>query len=144
MQRAAQRLRRMLGGILFLICLASWALPANASNMDDVGFLTFPTSGAPEAQEHFLRGVAILHSFGWKQARTEFQAAQKLDPDFAMAYWGESLTYNHPLISEMDLDTPRAVLSKLGSTSEERRSRLEVRRSSWTPQRLGSLQPTAS
>ena len=102
------------------ISLFFLAFSANASEMDDVGSITFPTSGSPEAQEHFLRGVAILHSFGWKQSRTEFQAAQKLDPDFAMAYWGESLTYNHPLISEWDLETPRAVLEKLGSTSEER------------------------
>jgi tetratricopeptide (TPR) repeat protein len=88
--------------------------------MDDVGFLTFPTSGAPEAQEHFLRGVAILHSFGWKQAITEFKAAQELDPDFALAYWGESLCYNHPLIREQDLDTPRAVLNRLSPTAEGR------------------------
>jgi tetratricopeptide (TPR) repeat protein len=100
---------------LFLLAFA-----ANAAEMDDVGTITFPTSGSPEAQEHFLRGVAILHSFGWKQSRTEFQAAQKLDPDFAMAYWGESLTYNHPLISEWDPETPKKVLMKLGSTSEER------------------------
>ena len=96
------------------------AFTANSAEMDDVGTITFPTSGSPEAQEHFLRGVAILHSFGWKQARTEFQAAQKLDPDFAMAYWGESQTYNHPLISEWDLETPRKVLGKLGATTEER------------------------
>jgi tetratricopeptide (TPR) repeat protein len=102
------------------ISLFFLAFAANAAEMDDVGTITFPTSGSPEAQEHFLRGVAILHSFGWKQSRTEFQAAQKLDPDFAMAYWGESLTYNHPLISEWDLETPRAVLMKLGSTTEER------------------------
>jgi tetratricopeptide (TPR) repeat protein len=106
--------------LVLSISLFLLAFSANAAEMDDVGTITFPTSGSPEAQEHFLRGAAILHSFGWKQARTEFQAAQKLDPDFAMAYWGESLTYNHPLISEMDLETPRAVLMKLGSTSEER------------------------
>jgi hypothetical protein len=102
------------------ISLFFLAFSANAAEMDDVGTISFPTSGSPEAQEHFLRGAAILHSFGWKQARTEFQAAQKLDPDFAMAYWGESLTYNHPLISEWDLETPRAVLENLGSTSEKR------------------------
>jgi tetratricopeptide (TPR) repeat protein len=106
--------------LILSIALFFLAFAANAAEMDDVGTITFPTSGSPEAQEHFLRGVAILHSFGWKQSRTEFQAAQKLDPDFAMAYWGESLTYNHPLISEWDLETPRVVLSKLGSTSEER------------------------
>jgi tetratricopeptide (TPR) repeat protein len=91
--------------------------------MDEFGTITFPTSGSPEAQAHFLRGVAILHSFGWKQARTEFQAAQAADPDFALAYWGESLTYNHPLIAEWDLDTPRAVLNRLGPTTEARLAR---------------------
>ena len=76
--------------------------------------LSFPTSGSAEAQQHFLRGVAILHSFGWKQAIAEFQAAQKLQPDFAMAYWGETLCYNHPLNAEQDAKNPRAVLARLG------------------------------
>lgn len=102
------------------ISLFSFVLAASAADLDDVGTISFPTSGSPEAQAHFLRGATILHSFGWKQSRTEFRAAQKLDPDFAMAYWGESLTYNHPLIAEWDLETPRAVLSKLGTTTEER------------------------
>ena len=86
-----------------------------------VGSLDFPTSGSPAAQEHFLRGVAILHSFGWKQAIAEFQAAQQIEPDFAMAYWGETLCYNHPLFGNPpDNDNPRAVLRRLGATSEER------------------------
>ena len=101
-------------------CLIFLAFATSADEMDDVGSVNFPTSGSAEAQKHFLRGVATLHSFGWKQARTAFQEAQAADPDFAMAYWGESLTYNHPLISEWDLETPRAVLSKLGATTEER------------------------
>lgn len=101
-------------GLFFL------AITANADDLVDIGTITFPTSGSPEAQEHFLRGAAFLHSFGWKQSRNEFQAAQKLDPDFAMAYWGESLTYNHPLIAEWDRDAPREVLRKLGATGEER------------------------
>ena len=106
---------------LFLsTCLIFLAFTANTAEMDDVGSVNFPTSGSAEAQQHFLRGVATLHSFGWKQARTAFQQAQAVDPDFAMAYWGEAMTYNHPLIAEFDLETPRVVLSKLGSTSEER------------------------
>jgi tetratricopeptide (TPR) repeat protein len=106
---------------LFLaLSLIFLSFAANAAEMDDVGWVDFPTSGSPEAQQHFLRGIAILHSFGWKQARTEFQRAQAVDPDFAMAYWGEAMTYNHPLVAEMDLETPREVLSKLGSTIAER------------------------
>jgi len=92
-----------------------------AAQGQDVGTLVFPTSTqSADAQARFLRGAAILHSFGWKQAITEFQAAQKLDPDFAMAYWGESLCYNHPLLGDNDLDSPRAVLNRLGATPAER------------------------
>src|SRR5918993_532797 len=101
---------RLLACAVIALCLVA---PASAQ-LENVGNLSFPTSAKPEAQRHFLRGVAILHSFGWKQAIAEFQAAQKLQPDFALAYWGESLSYNHPLNSQMDFKEPRAVLARLG------------------------------
>ena len=68
--------------------LATLVSPLSAQ-FDNVGSIDFPTSATGEAQQHFLRGVAILHSFGWEQAQDKFQAAQRIDPDFAMAYWGE-------------------------------------------------------
>ena len=108
---------RLLACAVIALCLVT---PASAQ-LENVGNLSFPTSAKPEAQRHFLRGVAILHSFGWKQAIAEFQAAQKLQPDFALAYWGESLSYNHPLNSQMDFKEPRAVLARLGP---DRASRL--------------------
>lgn len=98
--------------------LLSWNVAA--ADLADVGSINFPTSATGAAQEHFLRGVGILHSFGWKQAITEFRKAQALAPDFALAYWGESLCYNHPLIAERDVETPRAVLARLGATLEDR------------------------
>ena len=104
---------------LTLVCVTG-ATAASAVEIEDVGAITFPTSGSPEAQEHFLRGAGILYSFGWKQAIEQFQAAQKLEPDFAMAYWGESLCYNHPLMAEQDRDNPMNVLLRLGATPEER------------------------
>ena len=100
----------------------TFALPATAQ-FELVGSLQFPTSTqSAEAQNHFLRGVAILHSFGWKQAIEEFQTAQELDPDFVLAYWGETLCYNHPLFGEPtpDEDNPRAVLARLGPTRDAR------------------------
>ncbi|MDH3271950.1 MAG: hypothetical protein OEN56_11480 [Gemmatimonadota bacterium] len=87
---------------------------------DNVGSIDFPTSATGEAQQHFLRGVAILHSFGWNQAIEQFQAAQEVDPDFALAYWGESLSYNHPLVSQMDATEPSRVLKRLASTRAAR------------------------
>ena len=86
----------------------------------DVGSIDFATSAGEDAQEHFIRGVAILHSFGYEQAREQFHAAQEIEPDFALAYWGETLTYNHPLLPERDLESPRDALKRLGATREER------------------------
>jgi tetratricopeptide (TPR) repeat protein len=96
------------------VLVLSLATPASAQ-LENVGNLSFPTSGSADAQRHFLRGVAILHSFGWKQAIAEFQLAQKAQPGFAMAYWGETLCYNHPLNSQMDPKEPRGVLARLGA-----------------------------
>lgn len=106
-------------------------LPVAASaQFESVGSLDFPTSArSAEAQQHFLRGVAILHSFGWKQAIEQFQAAQEIEPDFALAYWGETLCYNHPLFrSDPDDENPRAALARLGSTAAERQEKAPTAR----------------
>jgi tetratricopeptide (TPR) repeat protein len=86
----------------------------------DLGTTHFPTSGAPLAQRDFLRGLLLLHSFEYAAARKAFQAAERTDPGFAMAYWGEALTHNQTLWGEQDLDAARAALAKLGATPEER------------------------
>jgi tetratricopeptide (TPR) repeat protein len=101
------------------VLVAALVAPVSAQ-LENVGTLSFPTSGSPAAQQHFLRGVAILHSFGWKQAIAEFKLAQQAQPDFAMAYWGETLCYNHPLNSEQDAKNPRAILARLGPDSASR------------------------
>ena len=107
-------------------CLVLILIAANqttSAQFQEVGSLHFPTSAkSTDAQRHFLRGVAVLHSFGWKQAIEQFQAAQELEPDFVMAYWGETLSYNHPLfgIGGLDEDNPRAVLTRLAPTREQR------------------------
>ena len=111
-----------------LILAAMATPPAAQAQGRDVGVITFPTSATGEAQDHFLRGVAILHSFGWKQAREQFHAAQAIDPDFAMAYWGESLAYNHPLVTNMNPDQPREALERLGATPEERLAKAPTQR----------------
>jgi len=105
---------------LVAVTLLALSIAPASAQFENVGTLSFPTSGSPAAQQHFLRGVAILHSFGWKQAIAEFQEAQKAQPDFAMAYWGETLCYNHPLQAEQDVKSPREVLARLGATPAER------------------------
>ena len=111
--------------VAMLLLASPWV---HSADLTGLGTVTFPTSASGPAQDHFLRGVTIMHSFGWKEARAEFQAAQRLDPDFALAYWGEALCYNHPLISEWDRETPKAVLMRLGDTLEERLAKAPTHR----------------
>ena len=111
-----------------LILAGVAASPAAHAQFDDVGVITFPTSATGEVQKHFLRGVALMHSFDWKQAREQYHAAQAIDPDFALAYWGESLAYNHPLVKNMDPTEPRKALERLAPTAEERLAKAPTER----------------
>lgn len=93
---------------------------AGASYGQEYGVTTFKNSGAEEAQEPFIRGVLMLHSFEYQDAREAFVEAQQADPDFAMAYWGEAMTHNHPVWFSQDRGAAVAALEKLGATLEER------------------------
>jgi tetratricopeptide (TPR) repeat protein len=77
-----------------------------------LGTITFPTSGQPAAQDAFVRGVLYLHSFEYDDAARAFKQAQRLDTAFAMAFWGEALTYNHPVWNQQDAARARAVLAR--------------------------------
>ena len=87
---------------------------------DKLGEIVFPNSGNAAAQVPFLRGVKLLHNIEYETAVESFQAAQKADPGFALAYWGEAMAYNHGLWAEQDANKARAALAKLGSTPEAR------------------------
>ena len=94
--------------------------PADAGQAPSLGTLTFPNSGAEAAQQAFRTGVLALHSFWYPEARDRFRKAQKLDPGFAMAYWGEAMTYEHGLWEQHDRDAARAVLARLDSVRAAR------------------------
>jgi tetratricopeptide (TPR) repeat protein len=106
--------------------LAFAAAPGFAAS--DLGKLDFPTSAPPAAQEHFVRGVAALHNFWYDEAADEFRAAEKAEPGFALAYWGEAMTYNHPIWSEEDLAGARAALAKLAPAPRERAAKAPTER----------------
>lgn len=91
----------------------SFAIVAQGAEHESIGSFDFPTSGDPAAQAHFELGVGYLHSFGFIQAQREFKLAQEIQPDFAMAYWGETFTYNHPFIGEWDAQSPMDTLERV-------------------------------
>jgi tetratricopeptide (TPR) repeat protein len=93
-----------------------------------VGSVSFENSGADAAQADFLTGLAQLHNFQYRQAAEAFRRAREIDPDFAMAYWGEAMTHNHPVWMQQDRDAARAVLAKLGPTPEARAAKAPTAR----------------
>ena len=100
------------------LCLL--AAGARAADIPQVGTYDFPTSTTnAQAQEQFMLGVGYLHSFGTTQAQEAFRKAQALDPDFAMAYWGEVFTYQHPFFGPLS-DGPGEALMRLAPTPEAR------------------------
>ena len=101
-----------LAGVLALVSLAGLSA--------ELGKIDFPTSARGEAQDRFIRGVLLLHSFMYDDAADEFQASQKADPGFALAYWGEAMTKNHPLWMQRDAEGARKILARLAPTREAR------------------------
>src|SRR5438876_1234539 len=98
--------------LVFILCSAAYA--------GQLGVVDFPTSGPPAAQSHFLQGVLLLHNFQYTEAQNEFAAAEKIAPDFAMSYWGEAMTYNHPLWHEQDQKAAVAALARLAHDATAR------------------------
>ncbi len=94
---------------LFIALLLVLAAPAFPQNL---GALDFPNSGSKEAQGPFLRGVLLLHSFEYDDAAEAFRKARRADPDFALAYWGEALTFYRPVWNREELEKGREVLEK--------------------------------
>ncbi len=122
--KTERRLRVLGAGALSSFLLAA----ALAGQPADLGKIDFPTSGPSQAQGHFLRGALLLHSFEYDDAAEEFREAQKIAPGFAMAYWGEAMTYNHPLWMEQDAGAARKVLGRLAPTKEARLAKAPTER----------------
>jgi tetratricopeptide (TPR) repeat protein len=68
-----------------------------------------PSSTAPtDVQSDFARGVALLHSFFYEEARRVFTSVAERDPKCAMAQWGIAMTWWHPIWTPPNPDEMRA------------------------------------
>lgn len=113
--------------LLFALTFAT-AVNSQSAPQGDVGEVHFANSGAASAQASFLRGLAQLHNFEYDDAAAEFRKAQQADPNFAMAYWGEAMTYTHPLWYEQDQPAARAALNRLAATPDARAAKAATAR----------------
>jgi len=128
---SAQHLSALLVVISFFCLTNAWAHEGEEENDLTppliLGVLDFPNSGSAGAQDAFDRGVKLLHSFEFDDARAAFIEAQEVDPGFAMAIWGEAMTLNHPLWAQQDRETAIEVLAKLPRRGERNTTEREER-----------------
>jgi tetratricopeptide (TPR) repeat protein len=117
-----------------LVLLAGAPAPSSAQagnpvTIDGLGTITFPvTTSSAGAERAFVRGVLLLHLFHYEEAAEAFEAAERLDPSLAMAYWGEAMTHTHGVWNDQDLDAGRAALARLGATPAARAARAATER----------------
>ncbi|HKL03700.1 MAG TPA: tetratricopeptide repeat protein, partial [Cryomorphaceae bacterium] len=78
-----------------------------------LGVVDLEVTGSEEALPKFERGLLLLHSFEYVDAREAFREAKERDPNMAMAYWGEALTYNHSLWRNQKYNEARDVVDSL-------------------------------
>jgi hypothetical protein len=94
-QEAGVRLAQL---ILFTVCAAAQEDHSQHQHaVAGLGTVDFPTSCNAAAQPLISRGAALLHSFGYEEARLAFHDAAKADPACAMAWWGVARTWYHPI-----------------------------------------------
>src|SRR5688572_23760403 len=101
---------------------------ASQARAQQLGSIQFPTSASGTTQAAFIRGVLFLHSFEYESAAAAFREAQQLSPDFALAYWGEAMTYTHPVWNEQDVGKAREALARLAPNAVSRRAKAGTKR----------------
>src|SRR5271156_6425558 len=73
------------------------AHPASAGTPERLGSVNFSISCATTVQASFNRGVALLHDFWYEEAKPQFEAIVKADPNCAMAHWGVAMSDFHQI-----------------------------------------------
>jgi tetratricopeptide (TPR) repeat protein len=116
---------------LFVLRNTECATAPEPGDLRGVGKVTFPITCAPtisnagsdatiegpaipsftaptDVQSDFARGVALLHSFFYEEARRVFTSVAERDPKCAMAQWGIAMTWWHPIWTPPTPDEMRA------------------------------------
>jgi hypothetical protein len=114
------RLMRSVRNVALALALGGIARGAGqeSGHRHELGSVYFPVSCAPEAQQSFIRGLAMLHSFWYDEAEKAFTTATRTDPACAMGYWGIAMSLYHPLWvppTDADLEKGRAAVAKAKS-----------------------------
>ncbi len=86
--------------LFFLLALQASTVragTASAALPDQLGRVNFPASCPSDVQPAIERGVALLHSFQYKESEQTFADATTKEPKCAMAHWGKAMARFHQL-----------------------------------------------
>ncbi len=102
--------RNLLPGLILIVAACSGdanreagtTLSAGAVDPYDgkLGTVDFPVSCSEAASRQMERGLALLHNMMYADAEQAFKGAGEVDAECAMAYWGQAITFIHPLWNE--------------------------------------------
>jgi tetratricopeptide (TPR) repeat protein len=125
--------------LVYLVLVASLlatSLSARAQNatplspeLDGLGSLHFAVSTSNQrAQRFFDQGFRLMYAFNHPEALRAFREAARLDPDLAMAYWGQAMVLGPNLNQPMPQENvapafdaiSRARAARAPATSRER------------------------
>nr|WKN39763.1 tetratricopeptide repeat protein [Tunicatimonas sp. TK19036] len=108
--------------LLAMLLLAFYVVSCSSKSAEEeaaqLGEIELTVTGNEHALPHFKKGLLLLHSFEYQDARNEFLKAQELDSTLAMAYWGEAMTYNHSLWGEQDFGAGVKALRKIAGNRQ--------------------------
>lgn len=105
-----------------------------APRLQNLGKHTFPVSCASDkSQPYFNQALNLTYAFNHAEAGRSFREAARLDPDCAMAYWGQALVMGPNINAPMDQDNEGAAkelvqkaLSLRSAASERERVLIEA------------------
>ncbi len=115
-------------GLIMLACSNSGQQKENtpSQNTTKLGVANLEVNGLPEAKVDFEKGLLLLYSFEFEDAREAFREALQKDSSMAMTYWGIAMTYNHPLWRTQFTDSALAILELRKENKAEPKSALET------------------
>ncbi len=83
-----------------------------APRLQNLGVHTFPvTTSSPQAQLFINQGLNLVYGFNHAESGRAFAEAARLDPDAAMAYWGQALGLGPNINAAMEPDAEPAAFA---------------------------------
>lgn len=101
------------------------AAAGGGTRQEHLGKVNFPTSCSPTVQNEIEKGVALLHSFQYKEAHQTFETVLGSDPKCAMAHWGKAMSLYHQLWDFPDEKKMKEGYKEIADTKKLRQSTRE-------------------